>query len=590
VNSSANAAFYYLLDGYDTSGKSLMGRQSAGEGFLKGFVQHSGVDTLYCYAPDARQFGHFRKTVAGIAGQDKPCAFIPFQDYPRLSEVGCLFVPGPAISNDAWVRRSLNSRAYSICGVTHTTATERIMDSFGALLVDPVQSWDAIVCTSSVVKKTLERVIGSYAEYLEERLGVRPDMPVQFPVIPLGVDCGQYSTSKDREYRKTWRDKLEIADEDIAVLYMGRLNFNAKAHPLPMFLSLEEVAKRTGRRVFLLLTGWFDPPATENLWKQDALRYCPSVHAVFLDGRQKEVRREIWSAADIFTSLSDNIQETFGLTPIEAMAAGLPMVVTDWDGYRDTVRHGIDGFRVPTIMPEPGMGEDLAVRFINKVDSYGRYCGAVSQMTCVDIGACIAAFSALVQNTDLRMKMGSAGRERARKVYDWSVVVERYQELWRELAMRRLRDRETAPLKKRKPALPLRIDPFTLFQEYPTDHIRGNTLITLQAGKYQGWVEHITSSGMNNYMTANGNLMLSKDEQKVLVEYLKKHESTTVAEIAKLFPNTKENVISGTIGWMGKNGIISIRGAMHQEEINRPGLRAVPQEQDKVDQVPKNVS
>ena len=40
-------------------------------------------------------------------------------------------------------------------------------------------------------------------------------------------------------------------------------------------------------------------------------------------------------------SLADNIQETFGLTPVEAMAAGLPCVMSDWDGYRDTVRDGV---------------------------------------------------------------------------------------------------------------------------------------------------------------------------------------------------------------------------------------------------------
>ena len=38
---------------------------------------------------------------------------------------------------------------------------------------------------------------------------------------------------------------------------------------------------------------------------------------------------------DIFVSLSDNIQETFGLTPLEGMASGLPVVATDWNGYRD---------------------------------------------------------------------------------------------------------------------------------------------------------------------------------------------------------------------------------------------------------------
>ncbi len=58
----------------------------------------------------------------------------------------------------------------------------------------------------------------------------------------------------------------------------------------------------------------------------------------------------IWQAADIFTSLSDNIQETFGLTPIEAMAAGLPSVVTDWDGYQ---RHRA-AWRARLPRPDPG--------------------------------------------------------------------------------------------------------------------------------------------------------------------------------------------------------------------------------------------
>ena len=29
------------------------------------------------------------------------------------------------------------------------------------------------------------------------------------------------------------------------------------------------------------------------------------------------------------------------------MAAGLPVVVSDWDGYRYTVTDGVEGFRIP---------------------------------------------------------------------------------------------------------------------------------------------------------------------------------------------------------------------------------------------------
>ena len=72
---------------------------------------------------------------------------------------------------------------------------------------------------------------------------------------------------------------------------------------------------------------------------------CPEVQLHVLDGRGEKVRREIWSAADIFVSLVDNIQETFGLAPLEAMAAGLPTVVSDWDGFRDQCGMGWMDFR-----------------------------------------------------------------------------------------------------------------------------------------------------------------------------------------------------------------------------------------------------
>ena len=77
---------------------------------------------------------------------------------------------------------------------------------------------------------------------------------------------------------------------------------------------------------------------------------CPSVRFVRLGGTQpvsEQVKHQALAAADVAVSLVDNPQETFGLAVAEAMA-GVPLVVSDWNGYRDLVRDGLDGFRIPT--------------------------------------------------------------------------------------------------------------------------------------------------------------------------------------------------------------------------------------------------
>src|SRR4029077_10226286 len=165
-----------------------------------------------------------------------------------------------------------------------------------------------------------------------------------------------------------------------------------------------------GAKLHLIQAGWFANDAIERAFRDGAAAHCPDVVCHFLDGRQADVRSGIWQAADIYTSLSDNLQETFGLSPIEGMAAGLPVVVSDWDGYRDTVRDGIDGFRVPTLMPPAGAGDDWATRYAIAIDNYDQFVGGTSQSIAVDVPRCIAALEKLVSNKQLRVSMGEAGR------------------------------------------------------------------------------------------------------------------------------------------------------------------------------------
>ena len=72
------------------------------------------------------------------------------------------------------------------------------------------------------------------------------------------------------------------------------------------------------------------------------LEFVPSIKAyaeslgiidnlIFINPEQNE-RNEVYNLADVYVAPTDNIQETFGLAPLEAMACGLPQIVADWDG------------------------------------------------------------------------------------------------------------------------------------------------------------------------------------------------------------------------------------------------------------------
>ena len=475
-----NAAIFYDPDGYDTTRKKLVGRHAAGEGFLNGFASHAEVGRFYCFADTQAYFSQFKDAVeARRPGAET--AWIKRGALGRLAETGCLYYPSPSIGPFAWRRRGVGDHGYSLCGVTHTTATHAIMDTLESYFTAPLTEWDAVICTSRVVRDTVAHVTDAYRAHFAERFGAVEATLPQFPIIPLGVNSARIRRSE--EAREKLRRRLGIGDGEIAYLFVGRLSFYEKAHPLPMYLALEQAAQRTDKRLHLIQAGWFPNDMAERAFKEGAASLCPSVNAIFLDGREPDVRESVWSAADVFTSLSDNIQETFGLTPIEGMAAGLPVVVSDWNGYRDTVRDGIDGIRVPSIMPGPAMGLDLANRHADGFDSYGRYCGSASLFTAIDPRACAQAYLALAEDSGLRARMGAAGRERAETVYDWKHVIRQYQDLWTELSARRhAAARAPAAPPPKTLVHPGRRDPFEIFASYPTRVLELDDVVALSDG------------------------------------------------------------------------------------------------------------
>jgi starch synthase len=554
-----NAAIHYRVEGFDTSRPKLMGRHAAGAGFLKGFVRYSGAETFYCYAGTKDVAGHFARMATGF-GSTTPVRWLDEGNAASPAAAGTLYLPDPNLAAPAWRRRGHGQRLYSICGVTHTTASAGAMDMIAGLLTAPVQTWDALISTSRVVRDTIDRVLTGQREFLESRLASTQCPLPQLPIIPLGVDTDAFAHSADQ--RGTARQALGIGSEDIAILFVGRLSFHAKAHPLPMYLALERVAqaiaKEGGRKLHLIQAGWFANDFIEQGFRKGAAQFCPSVACSFLDGRKPELRDQAWRAADIFTSLSDNFQETFGLTPIEAMAAGLPGVVSDWNGYRDTIREGIDGFRVPTIIPRAGLGADMADRHAAALDNYDNYCGQTSQFVAVDPNAVARAFMTLIEDAGLRQLMGASARQRAVTTFDWSVVIGQYQALWQDLAERRRTATESAPPPSAGPANPARADPFHVFESYATDILSRAHVVVAAPGADGARLNMLLQSPLISFVKP---VAPNPDDCARILANLQRQGPQAVAAILQEVPEERRDRLERGLVWLAKLGLVAIRKA-----------------------------
>ena len=415
-----SSAIYYSQNAFKVDKYKTYGRQVAGNDFLEAYCKSNKCSQFWVYAKTTEEANDFKNFVKSN-GIKKVIKFINFENTSKLKEPGLLFFPGPDIAELSKNRSFFTTDSWSICGVTHTTSSERVMKSIESIVTSPLTPWDALICTSKSVKSNVLKIIEITENNLRYKLGAKSFIRPQLPVIPLGIDTSKFNFSENEKTNA--RRKLGIQNDEIVILYLGRLSFHAKANPFPMYKALENTTHQTKQKIVLIECGWYANDQLKTAFYKAAEYLCPSIRLLRVDGNDHEIKNNSLAAADIFCSLADNIQETFGITPIEAMASGLPSIVSDWNGYKDTIRDGIDGFRIPSLMPAEGYGNDLAFRYALEIDSYDMYIGHTSNLISIDINRTTAAFTKLINNHKLRNEMGKNAKQRCINEYDWNNVV-----------------------------------------------------------------------------------------------------------------------------------------------------------------------
>lgn len=466
------AALLLPGDAFDTSQHQVMGRRVAGRGFAEAMAA--------CLKPGERLevLGFSREDLQALAQLLKP-RLAPGGELllrlglspTRLCQSGVLHLPDPGLSRWSLLRATSPPHAFSLTGVIHTVCSQAVLASLEQLYTAPLQPWDALVCTSRAGQQVVQRAMEGFRERLGQRLGlVLPPAPgPQLPIIPLGLDPAPLRSPEPRQqWRLRARQTLGLAADATVVLFVGRLSFHSKAHPLVLYRALERLGLEQPGLVLLECGHLFNAAIGEAFDELAAQLSHVQVRRVGgLEPATEEQKRLCLAAADVFCSPADNLQETFGLSLLEAMAAELPVLASDWNGYRDLVEPGVTGELVPTraSFAPPDQIDALERDYRLGLVDYDTMVGLRSLAVEVDGEALLATLRLWCRQPERRQAMGLAGRLRLEQRFSWTVVASQYRALWHELSERRRHAQAADPGAAPQPG----VTPYgALFGHYPS--------------------------------------------------------------------------------------------------------------------------
>ncbi|HUN56411.1 MAG TPA: glycosyltransferase family 4 protein, partial [Smithella sp.] len=151
------------------------------------------------------------------------------------------------------------------------------------------------------------------------------------------IDLNDYTSQKKDSVRKAIRNELGINAHDPVILFVS-MNFEIKGLD-DIFYSLAKL-KAQNTKFKLIVAGKGNIKKYTELAKEKKI----ISDIIFTGPVKKEKIIKLYLAGDFYMMLSKF--DTFGNVVLEAMAVGLPVIVSGNVGAKDIVKEGVNGFIV----------------------------------------------------------------------------------------------------------------------------------------------------------------------------------------------------------------------------------------------------
>ena len=346
------------------------------------------------------------------ADADDTWSFDALREAFGRDEVDAYFNPGgPMVSHLIGARNAWAVRAVPVVGVVHSVHGLGIAAELERrLLAVAAGPFDALISPTSCGKRAMLNQWQELLDFYGPRAGPAPTLDID--VVPYGIDTAAYAG----RHRGACRRAQGIDLDAVVFCSVGRYSLREKGDLVPLLLAFAQLA-RTRPDVRLLLAGHPNEPTELNRLHDVAHRLGIGAQ---VDARQSvsaEDKAQLVAAADVFVSVSDNVQETFGLALCEAMAAGTPVLAPAWNGFKEIVEHGQTGLLVPAhwcaIAPQR-----LDVQLL--AEGYTGYGWRdLHETVAIEVPALTRAMEHLADNQELRRRMGERAQQRAVAEFDF---------------------------------------------------------------------------------------------------------------------------------------------------------------------------